>query len=113
MASVAEALTVSLPCPATYVPAAGSDAVAIYLSSVRKARLKEQYGWGTGLPKLPRESCTQEQLARADALRAVGLEKKANRAEICYRVGELFECPECLRPFKAAWGCSLRSCPNC
>jgi len=114
---MAKPLAVSIPSAVpdsvSYVPADDAEAVAIYLSSTRKAQLKEKYGWGTGLPKLPRESCTQEQLARADALRAVGLEKKADRAEICGRVGELFECPECLRPFKAAWGCSLRSCPNC
>jgi len=113
MASVAEALTVSLPCPAAYVPAADSEAVAIYLSCMRKAGLKQKYGWGTGLPKLPRESCPPEQLARAKALLAVGLEKRADRAEICGRVGELFECPACLRAFKAAWNCSLRSCPDC
>ena len=95
-----------------YVPADDSDAV-IYLSSTRKAKLKEKYGWGAGLPKLPRETCPTEQLARADALRAVALEQRAARAEICSRVGELFECPECFRPFKATWGCWLRSCPNC
>jgi len=82
MASVAEALTVSLRCPATYVPAADSEAVAIYLSSARKARLKEQYGWGTGLPKLPRESCPQEQLARADALRGRSRKESRSRRDL-------------------------------
>ena len=115
MASIAEPLTVSIPCavPGAYVPAEDSEAVSIYLGSKRKAGLKKSYGWGTGLPKLLREDSAVEQLARADALRAAGLERKADRAEICGRVGELFECPECLRAFKGAWNCSLRSCPNC
>lgn len=115
MASIAEPLTVSIPFPASraYVPSDDSEALAIYLDSMRKARLKKEYGWGSGLPKLPRETCPPEQLARAEALRAEGLEKKADRAEICNRVGELFECLECFRVFKAAWGCSLRSCPYC
>lgn len=102
-----------LVSPVPYVATDNSEPVAIYLSSPRKAQLKEKYGLGTGLPKLSRETCPAEQLARADALRSVGLERRADRAEICCRVGELFECPECLRPFKALWGCSLRSCPNC
>ena len=48
-----------------------------------------------------------------DALRSVGLEKRADRAEICGRVAELFECPKCFRTFKRAWSCMLRSCPFC
>lgn len=116
MATVAEPLTVSIPCSVAgaYVPADDSEATEIYLTSVRRARLKKEYGWGTGLPKLPRETCPPEQLARADALRALpGIEKRADRAEICNRVGKLFECPECFCPFKVPWGCSLRSCPSC
>ena len=115
MASLAEPLTVSI-LPAVsgaYVPAEDSEAVTIYLSSIRKAGLKKKHGWGTGLPKLPREDCPPDQLAHADALRAAGLEKRADRREVCDRVGELWECPECFCPFKASWGCSLRSCPNC
>lgn len=115
MASGANPISVSIPRAVSggYVPAEDSEAIAIYLSSRRKAGLKAKYGWGCGLPKLPRESCPPEQLARAEALRVAGLEKKAERAEICNRVGELWECPECFRPFKRPWGCALRSCPSC
>jgi hypothetical protein len=98
---------------APYSPADDSVAVEIYLDGMRKARLKQKFGWGTGLPKLPREGAPLEQVARADALRAIGLEKKADRAEICGRMAELFECGECGRVFKRKWGCRLRSCPDC
>src|ERR1700674_874739 len=101
------------PTSGPYIPADDVGAVEIFLVGLRKARLEEKYGWGTGLPELPREHCPAEQLARADALRAAGLEKRADRAEICNRAGELFECGECGRVYKRAWGCSLRSCPNC
>jgi integrase len=40
---------------APYSPADDSVAVEIYLDGMRKARLKQKFGWGTGLPKLPRE----------------------------------------------------------
>lgn len=83
------------------------------LGGIRKADLKEKYGWGSGLPKLPRERVPAEQLARADALRAIGLEKKADRTAICGLMAELFECGECGRAFKRKWGCRLRSCPDC
>jgi hypothetical protein len=112
-------LAVSVPLPdfasisGPYIPADDSVAVETFLSGMRKARLKERFGWGTGLPKLPREACSKEQLARADALRAVGLEKRADRAEICNRVGELWECEVCSQVFKRPWGCALRSCPSC
>ncbi len=99
--------------PLPYSPTNDSVALELFLGSHRKARLKEKYGWGTGLPKLEREGCPSEQLSRADALRAVGLEKRAARAEICGRVAELFECPKCFRTFKRAWSCMLRSCPFC
>jgi predicted nucleic acid-binding Zn-ribbon protein len=75
--------------------------------------LKEQYGWGNGLPMIPRQTASVAQLERAEALRRAGLDKRADRAEICGRVGELFECSECGRAFKRKWGCRLRSCPNC
>lgn len=107
------AVSVSLPTFEPYIPADDSLAIEIFLGGMRKSRLKQKYGWGSGLPKLPRETCPQEQLARADALRAVGLERRADRAEICNRTGELFECGECGRVFKRRWGCRLRSCPDC
>ena len=87
--------------------------VGVYLSGPRKQGLKEKYGWGTGLPKLSRESIPAAQLARADALRGIGLEKRADRAEICGRMAELFECGDCGKAFKRKWGCRLRSCPHC
>lgn len=90
-----------------------SEGVGVYLGGPRKRDLKEKFGWGTGLPKLSRESIPVEQLARADALRAIGLEKRADRAEICGRMAELFECENCGRAFKRKWGCQLRSCPDC
>jgi predicted RNA-binding Zn-ribbon protein involved in translation (DUF1610 family) len=109
---------------APYIPAEDSVAVKIFLDGRRRARLKEKYGWGTGLPELPREGCALERLAQADALRALALtaeserdrkalEKKARRLEMCGRLGELFECQECLRIYKRSWGCSLRSCSSC
>jgi ribosomal protein L37AE/L43A len=99
--------------PLPYIPSEDADAVEVFLSSFRKASLKKKYGWGSGLPKLPRENGPSEQMARADALRAVGLDKKADRAAICGQMGELFECAECGRTFKRKWGCKLRSCPEC
>jgi predicted nucleic acid-binding Zn-ribbon protein len=109
---------------ASDVPADDSEAVEIYLSSARKAQLKQMYGWGTGLPELSREGCAPERLAQANALRSLAadcesardrekLERKARRFEICGRVAELFECGECGRSFKGVWSCTLRSCPNC
>jgi predicted nucleic acid-binding Zn-ribbon protein len=107
-------LTTEIVAPyLAYSPAKDSVAIETYLSGMRKASLKKRYGWGTGLPKLERESCPSEQSGRADALRAVGLEKRADRAEICGRVAELFECPKCFRAFKRGWSCMLRSCPFC
>jgi len=44
MASVAEALTVSLPYPAAYVHAADSETVAIYLSSGRASKIALRSG---------------------------------------------------------------------
>jgi predicted RNA-binding Zn-ribbon protein involved in translation (DUF1610 family) len=110
--------------PTPYAPADDSVAVEIYLTGMRKAQLKKKFGWGSGLPELPREGCAPERLAQADALRALALraeserdrrtlEKKARRLEMCGRLGELFECPECLRAYKRGWGCSLRSCWLC
>jgi predicted nucleic acid-binding Zn-ribbon protein len=96
-----------------YSPADDSVAIDVFLGGARKAALRGKYGWGTGLPKLDQEGCPTEQSSRADALRAVGLEKRGARAEICGRVAELFECPKCFRPFKRAWSCMLRSCPHC
>ena len=97
----------------TYSPAKDSVAIETYLGGMRKASLKKRYGWGTGLPKLDSETCPSEQSNRADALRAVGLDRRADRAEICGRVAELFECLKCFRTFKRAWSCMLRSCPHC
>ena len=117
MSAVLSSFTVSLPlpvCSSPYVPADDPVAAELYVDSMRKEKLKQKYGWGTGLPRLLRETCPPEQLARADALRALpGMEKRADRAEICNRVGELFECEKCIRSFVGVWGCSLRSCPNC
>lgn len=96
-----------------YRPANDAVAIGIFLDGARKTRLKEKYRWGTGLPKLPPAAIPHEQLARAEALRAVGLDKRADRAEICGLMGELWECPECGRVSKSSWSCLLRSCPNC
>jgi predicted RNA-binding Zn-ribbon protein involved in translation (DUF1610 family) len=109
---------------APYTPANDTVAVEIYLSGFCKARLKEKYGWGSGLPELSREGCAPERLAQADALRALAsgaeserdrqkLERKARRLEMCNRLSELFECQECGRSYKRSWGCSLRSCLFC
>src|SRR5258706_2640052 len=97
--------------PRDEAPSEDSD-VRVYLSGPRKQRLKERYGWGNGLPNIPRDTALPDQLERAEALRAIGLEKRGDRAEICGRVGELFECAKCGRPFKKKWGCRLRSCPD-
>jgi predicted nucleic acid-binding Zn-ribbon protein len=105
--------TETLASPLAYSPASDSVAVEIFLGGMRKASLKRKYGWGTGLPRLDRETCPSEQSSRADALRAVGLEKRADRAEICGRVVDLLECPNCYRTFKQVWSCMLRSCPHC
>jgi len=95
------------------VPSEDADALETYLSDPRKQCLKEKYGWGSGLPKIPRGSVPDGQLARADALRKIGFEKRADRAEICGLVGELYECRDCGGVFKRSWGCCLRSCPLC
>jgi predicted nucleic acid-binding Zn-ribbon protein len=126
MSVVTSPLTSSVPvgAPAPYLPGNDPIALEIYLDGMRKMRLKEEYGWGSGLPKLPREGCPPERLAHADALRALAstaenepdrrsLEKRAQRLEMCGRLGELFECPECIRAFKQGWNCYLRSCPLC
>jgi predicted nucleic acid-binding Zn-ribbon protein len=103
--------SLSMP-PRDEAPSEDLDA-RVHLVGSRKQRLKERYGWGQGLPKISRETALSDQLERADALREIGLEKRADRAEICGRVGELFECAECGRAFKRKWGCRLRSCPAC
>lgn len=102
-----------LPIPSRSEACSENDVdTRIYLGGFRKSRLKEQYGWGNGLPKIPRQTAPTAQLERADALRKAGLDKRADRTEICGRVGELFEC-NCGRVFKRKWGCRLRSCPDC
>lgn len=107
----------STPAPVfeRYVPANDFVAFETFETSfhgMRKASLKGKYGWGSGLPKLPREGCDPNRAAQADALRSLGLPKKADRLEMCGRLGELFEC-ECGRVWKRGWGCFLRSCPVC
>ena len=117
------AATLVPPSP-PYIPSEDSVARAIHFSGMRKAQLKEKYGWGSGIPELPRESCPPEQLARADALRTLAdaadsdrdrekLKKKATRSEMCSRLGELWECPNCGAAYKRGWRCLLRSCPLC
>src|SRR6516162_9826123 len=118
MATAAESLLLAVnawavPCPVPGVATDDSSDVETYVSGMQKARLKDKYAWGTGLPRLPREGCAPDRLAQSDALRSLGLEKRAQRLEICGRVAELFECADCCLSFKGIWGCSLRSCPGC
>src|SRR5579859_1045635 len=108
----------SAPAPVfeRYIPANDSVAVETFetsLTGMQKAKLKKKYGWGSGLPQLSREGCEPSRLAQADALRSLGLPKKANRLEMCGRLSELFECPACAGLYKRGWGCFLRSCPFC
>jgi predicted nucleic acid-binding Zn-ribbon protein len=133
MSGVANPLTASLPvvvlgsviAAVPYVPASDPAALELFLGGMQKARLKKEYGWGSGLPELPRAGCAPERLAQADALCALAqkeeeggrdrriLERKARRLEMCGRLGELFECLECTRAWKRGWNCSLRSCWLC
>jgi hypothetical protein len=60
MSIAAPALSVAARAPniataAPYIPANDSIAVEVFLNGTRKAHLKEKFGWGSGLPELPRE----------------------------------------------------------
>lgn len=118
-----------LPAIAPYSPAKDSVAVGVYLDARRKDRLKKKHGWGAGIPKVSRESCVDrtdgerrlefkdipvEHHAAAEALRAIGLPKRADRREVCGLVYELSEC-ECeeKKTWKSPWVCKLRSHPPC